>query len=125
ETVGIEGMLDGAREHDLTGAGALTQPRSNVHGITYDGVTHVGGGPDVARDHIALVDADAESRLDLVAPLPRLGELGEATEHLARRQDRSRGAVGLLERHTETKHQAVARHMKHRAVVAKGDLGQQ
>ena len=66
-----------------------------------------------------------ESRLDLVALLPGARQVGEAGEHLARGAHGALRAVGLLERHAEAEHQAVAGHVKHRALVAEGDLGEE
>jgi hypothetical protein len=58
-------------------------------------------------------------------PMPRLRQRREAREHLARGPHRALRAVGLFERHAEAEHETVARHVKHRALVAEGDLGEE
>src|SRR6185437_5631561 len=70
QPVRIERALEGAREQHFAGAGPLAQACGDVDRVAYEGVAHVRGRADVAGDHVALVDADAESGLDLVALLP-------------------------------------------------------
>src|SRR6185312_9348816 len=125
ESERIEGLLDAAREEHLTGTGTLTQACGDVHRIADERIAHVRARADVAGHHVAFVDADAESRIDPVALLPRMGEPLEVLEHLLCGVHRATGAVGLLEWHAEAEHQAVSRHVKDRAVVAEGDLGEQ
>ena len=87
QPVRIERVLEGAREQHFAGAGPLAQARGDVDRVADEGVAHVRGRADVAGDHVALVDADAESGLDLVALLPGARQRAEA-----RRASRARPA---------------------------------
>ncbi len=76
-------------------------------------------------DDLAGVDADAEAGLDVVTALPLGRETAEARQHLARGVDRAARRIGLLVRHAEADHEAVAGHAEHRATMVHGDAGQQ
>ena len=66
-----------ARDVDLRGparSGRLLHEGGRLYGLADDGVVHSIPGTDVARDHIARVDAHPEGQYGLTIPVPALVE---------------------------------------------------
>src|ERR1041384_6443723 len=60
----VERVLHGIGEQHLPCPRTLAQARGDVHRVADDRVVHVAGRANVARDHFADIDADAEAGID-------------------------------------------------------------
>ena len=102
-------------DEDLTRAGRRLQPRRDVHRVADHGVVHSALRPDVARDHLAGRDADAE--LQAHALQRRDLEAHDLALHGERGSDGPLGIVGVDHRGTEDRDDAVAEKAGDRALV--------
>ena len=106
------------RDDDGAGVRHLLHARGQVSGLAHRGVIHLQVAADRAHDDLAGVEPDANPDRD---PLGLLDQLGVAPDGLLHPERRVTGAHRMVlvgEGRAEQRHDAVAHHLVHGALVA-------
>src|SRR5450759_821967 len=98
------------------------QPGPQVYVVADYRVTHDGGRPDVTRDHVAGVDADANIKLRHPLAEPDAVQFAEFLHHVDRRLDRMIRVTRIVQRGAEERHHHVPDELIDRALVAEHDF---
>ena len=86
--------------------------------LAHSGVVHAEVASDGANDDLARVDAHADLHLDAVRAARVLGVSADRVLHPERRVARAHRVILVSERRAEERHDAVAHHLIHGALVA-------
>ena len=106
------------RQQDRAGLGHLLHARGQVRGLTDRRVVHVQIGADRAHHHVAGVQAHADLDRHAEAAKHALGVALHRLLHPKRRVARPHRMVLVRERCAEERHDPVAHHLVHGALVA-------
>ena len=116
ETLGERESAGG--QEARSGIGQLLHPRREMGGLAHRGVVHAEVGANGPDNHLARVQADADTDGDpLLASYP-LGVSLHALLHPERRVARAHRVVLMCDRRAEQRHDAVAHDLIHGALVA-------
>jgi hypothetical protein len=121
ERAGLEEALHEANRRGGAERGArlreLLQTRGEVRGLTDGGVVHVEVRADGADQHVPRVQTDANLNRDAVAPLHLVAVPREIVEHPEGGVSGAKRMVLERERRAEERHDPVAEHLVHGALV--------
>ena len=106
------------RQERGVGLGQLLHASGQVGRLPDRGIVHPQIAPDRPDHHLAGVDADSNLEKDTVSPPDLLGVSANGGLHVERRVARADGVVLVGDRRAEERHDPVAHHLVHRALVA-------
>ena len=107
-----------AGDQGRAGPGELLHARGQVRRLADGGVVHVQVAVDGAHDHLARVEADADLHVDALAPAQFLGVPAHRLLHADGGAAGAHRVILVGDRRAEERHDAVAHHLVHRALVA-------
>ena len=108
---------DVARHKDGARCRHLLHPRGEMRRLPHRRVVHAQVAADRAHDHLARVEADADLGARSVAAPRGIGVAGDARLHPERGVTGADGVILLGERSPEERHDPVAHHLVHGALV--------
>jgi hypothetical protein len=111
-----------AREENASGPRQLLHARGQVRGLADGGVVHVQIAADRAHDDLARVEPHLDLHVHAVLVAYLLGVLPHQLLHPERGEARPHGVVFLGERRSEERHDPIAHHLVHRALVVPDGL---
>jgi hypothetical protein len=104
--------------HDRAGGGQLLHASGQMGGLAHGGVVHAQVAPDGAHDHIARVQANPDLDGDPLIPADAFRVLPHGFLHPERRVARAHGVILVGEGGAKERHDPVAHHLIHGALVA-------
>jgi hypothetical protein len=110
------------RQQDGTGVGKLLHAGGEVRGLSDGRVIHVEVAADGADDDLSGIQADPDLHLDAMGAANLLAVAADRSLHVERRVAGAHRMVLMGERRPEERHDAVAHHLIHGALVAMDGL---
>ena len=107
-----------ARDQDTSGRRQLLHSRRQMGGLAHRGVIHVEVVPDGPHDDLARVQPDANLDLDALRAAELLRVVPHGILHAQGRVARPHRVILVSQRGPEERHDPVAHHLVHRALVA-------
>ena len=98
--------------------GELLHPSSQMRRLAHGGVVHAEVGADGPDDHLPGVEPDSNLHVDSVSPANLLSVTAQSGLHVEGGITGSDGVILVGERRAEERHDAVAHHLVHGALVA-------
>jgi hypothetical protein len=110
------------RDHDRTGIGDLLHPRGQVRRLADRGVVHVQIASDGTHDDLTGVESDSDLNVHAVSVARVISVSLHRLLHPQRRIARPHGVILVRERRAKQRHDPIAHHLVHRALVAVNGL---